>query len=118
MREVRFRAWYEKGGYMMPVEEIDFKQMLINKSGIWRWFGEVELMQYTGLKDKNGVYIYEGDIIEFVPFETSINNRIVKFERGVFKAELIRNGYSVTLSELQESEIEVIGNIYQNKDLI
>lgn len=117
MREIKFRAWDKINGEMIPWNR------LLNGYNLRNVFMRPEmcgliLMQYTGLKDKNGVYIYEGDIIEFVPFETSINNRVVKFERGVFKAELIRSGYSITLFELQESEIEVIGNIYQNKDLL
>lgn len=74
--------------------------------------------QYTGLKDKDGAEIYEGDIIRFVPLETSINNRVVKFEKGVFKAELTRSGSSITLSNFHESEIKVIGNIYENPDLL
>lgn len=116
MKNIKFRAWDKINGEMIPWNR------LLNGYNLRNVFIGPEmsgliLMQYTGLKDKNGVYIYEGDIIEFVPFETSINNRVVKFERGVFKAELIRSGYSVTLSELQEGEIKVIGNIYQNSEL-
>lgn len=117
MREIKFRAWDKINGEMIPWNR------LLNGHNLRNVFMRPEmcgliLMQYTGLKDKNGVYIYEGDIVEFVPFETSINNRVVKFERGVFKAELIRSGYSVTLSELQESEIKVIGNICENPELL
>lgn len=113
MRKVRFRAWYKEGGYMMPVEEIDFNQRLINKTGIWRWFHEVDLMQYTGLKDKNGVEVYEGDIVRYFRNELAV---IVYRDGGVD----IRSLSWKECEPLQRrlGEIEVIGDIYQNKDLL
>ena len=117
MREVIFRAWYKKGGYMMPVEEIDFNQGLINKTGIWRWFHEVELMQYTGLKDKNGVKIFEGDVL-FHPLQ---GRRKVFYPYSETVASYglrnIDNGFGSTLQD-SHAVWEVIGNIYENEDLL
>ena len=77
----------------------------------------MELMQYTGLKDKNGVEIYEGDIYsdgfklrhEYIVW----NNRFASFT-GRSKAY----DNCVNLSEDFAARIEVIGNIYENKELL
>lgn len=63
MREIKFRAWEKNLKEIIQVYNIDFENRLINKDGVWRMFNEIELMQYTGLKDKNGREIYEGDIV-------------------------------------------------------
>ena len=125
MREIRLKLWCKERKSWVGIDKIYFGESAelccVETDDKELYFPDeknFELVNYTGLKDKNGVYIYEGDIIEFVPFETSINNRVVKFERGVFKAELIRSGSSVALFAFQESEIKVIGNIYENNDLI
>jgi uncharacterized phage protein (TIGR01671 family) len=78
-----------------------------------------ELMQFTGLKDKNGKEIYEGDIVTAKLYQ--INDGYchdVHFHNGTFRIrwsmfrldELFENSYN--------SEVEVIGNIYENPDLI
>lgn len=68
MREIKYRALYMDEGRMMDVISINFlSKMIILRSYDSTDFtvlGEVELMQYTGLKDKNGVEIYEGDVVE------------------------------------------------------
>lgn len=128
MKQIKFRAWHKDGAYMMPVEEIDFENKLINKSGVWRWFNELVLMQYTGLKDKNGVEIFEGDYVVGVQYLTTSPN--VPFEiKGVvryserntmFYIDDKNKGHDMFMQSLGSTPyiLEVIGNIYENPDLL
>ena len=81
------------------------------------------LMQYTGLKDKNGVEIYEGDIVKITQHFAYSNNEsfnaIIDFEYFSFNAVLKSKGYE-TLDKLisLNHEFEVIGNIYENRELL
>lgn len=72
--------------------------------------------QYTGLKDMKGEDIYEGDILYYPPYESYLNNRIIKFQHGQFIG-VLSNGYSKPVNQLTW-EMEVIGNIYQNQELL
>ena len=83
--------------------------------------------QYTGLKDKNGTKIFEGDIV-LVPYidpifkcawnDTSPCERaIVKYCNGMFYVEYIESGDKFTLSAM-DGYMKIIGNIYDNPELL
>lgn len=120
MSKTKFKAWDIQTQSTRDVLVIDWVNELIDLSGgiIERRPHEVILMQYTGLKDKNGVEICEGDLVEFTPFVTSINNCVVKFERGTFKMELVRSGSARMLCNYNEDEIDIVGNIYETPELL
>lgn len=132
MREIKFRAWEKSLKQIIPVDNIDFEKRMVNTESVWRMFDEIELMQYTGLKDKNDKEIYEGDIVEIhdgtiTAFRTS-GKHIIEWWNGqfVFQANsheeddyinfgwwVRSNNHSVSLKQ-----IEVIGNIYENPELL
>lgn len=91
---------------------------------IWNNFpvaGENEcFLQFTGLKDKNGKEIYEGDIVEWKYLQTWHKNE-VRFVGGGFV--VTTSGFKDDLNEPQDLSLvsilncEIIGNIYENKEL-
>ena len=105
MREIKFRAWDKRN-----------KSELSNVAQDW-----IELMQFTGLKDKYGVKIYEGDVLNAKSMESEEKYvGIVEFnETGywVFYKRL-PTGSKVSISFYTVEDIEVIGNIYENPELV
>lgn len=117
MREIKFRAWYKDAEQMLNVRDINFCGEDLDAyemEGDWLSFQDVELMQYTGLKDKNGKEIYEGDIVKE---DFSIGK--VTFNQGCLEIDWIKNynSWSDTL-RFHVKHIEVVGNIYENSDLL
>lgn len=84
---------------------------------------KIILMQSTGLKDKNGKEIFEGDVVQFEDCYTEsdflyINKGIVEWSQGSFT---VTNRDSVEMEDLLDGEIldvAIIGNIYENKDIL
>lgn len=112
MREIKFRAWEKNLKEMISVDSINFEAGLINMELAWRTFEEIELMQYTGLKDSNGVEIYEGDILQNDHhFEYQ-----VLFKGDCWRCEpLKRNGFK---NRFIGSDLKIIGNVYENPELL
>jgi len=124
MREIRFRAWDHRAGKMWnPIIRPDGVLMAENGMGGYASFYDQEpqdpLMQFTGLKDKNGVDIYDGDILK-----QGINSGTVIWDENM-SCWNIENFYApsqdypcVAFSENGHSSSEVIGNIHQNPELL
>lgn len=153
MREIKFRAWHWERKEMFEVEQIDFSDMEFrgdtlqnevsepeNRDYEWHALGCCDLMQYTGLKDKKGKEIYEGDIVYVDSWSLVGKNphAQVKWVKGL---KIIRN-YSdetvkpvlvdcyiiestkihmqISLSDALDflTNLRVVGNIYENPNLI
>lgn len=123
MREMKFRAFLKSNQVMYDVltlDIIDKKALIENAEKQLKGYvklQEIELMQYTGLKDNIGKEIYEGDIISF-----GDNKAVVFYEHAKFKAKYryYNNCYCYdALSDvLYFKKVEVIGNVYENKELL
>ncbi len=146
-REIKFRAWDKKDNVMREVYGIQFpkisnhgnrkniiiemhctdyeKQIAIIYSDFTDSIDRVELMQYTGLKDKNGKEIYEGDIFDCPYGDETINHHkweiIWGKEKGGFALKRIGESCNQDMVHQTVSDMvyrEIIGNIYENPDLI
>jgi len=110
MRDIRFRAWDKKYKLMtacVTIEDIS--------DGFVGLVGN-EVMQFTGLRDQNGAYIYDGDIVESdinCFFDNGRHHRVVFFENGKFCIGQV-DLYTV----VDGFNPEVIGNIYENPELL
>ncbi|ATV64544.1 YopX family protein [Fusobacterium pseudoperiodonticum] len=126
MREIKFRAWVKDRKAIFEVILIDYVSKkvtyLLERVGHLlsirhEKFNNIELMQYSGLTDVMEKEIYEGDIL----FE-SFGERYYKvvFENGSFRAEAEGDfgEYSLDLIDLVAQGCEVVGNIYENPELI
>ncbi len=111
MREIKFRQWDS-------IRRVWYTDIGAVGDGMWNGFPYVSwelypIMQYTGLKDRNGKEIYEGDILSFVPIDhKKFNNPYPPF--SVFWNDK-ECGFCLWSPR---EDVEVIGNIYENPELL
>ena len=132
MREIKFRVWNKQymefdifdvwnpycleNGHFMKIEGPVGEEWTETTAAI--------LMQYTGLQDKNSIDIYEGDIvikgINMMQYNLPNEYQEIIFEKGCFVGKQQKAvGYlKFVLSAYLPSEIEIVGNIYENPELL
>lgn len=126
MREIKFRAWDS------------FNRIMYNDNakvvGSMYFYAEHQdvtnqniYMQYTGLKDKNGREIYEGDIVEYNDFNSlrtggHAEDRIIRgkvfFSCGMWMVDTNNSRHDLYEGLLNDEEFEIIGNIYEDPELL
>ena len=124
MREIKFRAWHKGKKIIGEVLGIDIlhKEIFFSNEDVNCYehsdFKDIELMQYTGLYDKNEKEIYEGDIVKL---RANHGIGVVKYydEWGAFVIEYIKPRPLAVLGiNYYKENIEILGNIYENPELL
>ena len=127
MREIKFRAWNKDQERWYKVDKLQFGEDGIIDVKVWtsgnnskwlHWAGEdFVIVQYTGLKNKNGKEIYEGDILQ----KGKNVNGFVEYENGGYHCVIYtkQNAKKQCFHlSLMTREYEVKGNIYENPELM
>lgn len=125
----RFRAWDKKFKEMVQVDALVFEEQIIkatykNGNVAKEDLKNYVLMQSTGLTDKNGKEIFEGDIIaiDVEDIEMPINAKVFQNSKiGILMFHVFEENEDVPMVELLEDDsvaFATIGNIYENPELL
>jgi uncharacterized phage protein (TIGR01671 family) len=120
MNNLKFRAWDKANKEMLKIDVIDFflkgiRVLERNGNSFFMKFSDVEIMQSTGLKDKNKKEIFEGDIVRNI-YTGSIGRVYwcVHNTGFFYYVEKDKKHYTVFRAN---HNLEVIGNIYEDKEV-
>lgn len=120
-RVIKFRAWNKKERRFLSQEEMTEIGGFYYNYGVEPEPDEFELVQFTGLTDKNGKEIYEGDIVRkthrFMPVRgksMQSNQRLAVIE---WSSASTRLGFNIGANRKGKTEYEVIGNVFENPEL-
>ena len=125
-REIKFAFWHKQKKEMWSAQSIDWDAREVCNGGDIASLNDGVLLQYTGLKDKNGKEIYENDIIRVNDDRDGDRTYEVIFEKGCYWGNCI---YTPRITTPQKTLLcdldffvhqsqEIIGNIYENPELI
>ena len=122
----KFRCFDKDTKTMHEVVSIDFRDWRVyyEAYGLRNyWNKNIVLMQSTGLHDKNGVEIFDGDIVEHLDFNSNeISKSEVRILKGCFYLVISVGGfkYDVPMMDLKDDEciLEIKGNVHENQELL
>lgn len=136
-KNIKFRVWHKDKERMYNVIELDFSGNLVfldyyfiktscgtvQENPFWESVDEVELMMHTGQQDKHGKDIYECDVVSYkevdgYSWETNRKSRELVTEITVSIKTEFEEYYGGEDTQISYEDIEIIGNIYENQELV
>lgn len=122
----KFRVWMKSLKWMCDVTNISFDSKFVDicqQGDTERYtemsveFDEITLMQSTGLFDRNGKEIFEGDIVRMAKdvYSEPTYYEVARHRGGAYRLESKQHGCELWL---RHTDCEIVGNVYKNKELL